>query len=98
MVGGATRIAGEDFQQGGVWWYKFYVAGQPIRESAKSSSETVAKNAGQQRRRELEAGFHNLKEVRQQRICRLDEIVDEYLVGYRLRYRSAPLQSMPWSR
>ena len=69
-----------------------------VSQSAKSSSETVAKNAGQQRRRELEAGFHNLKEVRQQRICRLDEIVDEYLVGYRLRYRSAPLQSMPWSR
>ncbi len=77
------------FKRGGVWWYKFYFAGQPIRESAKSSSKTVAKNAEQQRRRELEAGFHNLKEVRQQRIRRLDEIVDEYLVGYRLRYRSA---------
>lgn len=49
----------------------------------------VAKNAEQQRRRKLEAGFHNLKEVRQQRIRRLDEIVDEYLVGYRLRHRSA---------
>ena len=51
------------FKRGGVWWYKFYFAGQPIRESAKSSSKTVAKNAEQQRRRELEAGFHNLKEV-----------------------------------
>ena len=77
------------FKRGGVWWYKFYFAGQPIRESAKSSSKTVAKDAEQQRRRELEAGFHNLKEVRQQRIRRLDEIADEYLVGYRLRYRSA---------
>jgi hypothetical protein len=66
-----------------------YFAGQPIRESSKSSSKTVAKNAEQQRRRELEAGFHNVKEVRQQRIRRLSEIVDEYLVGYRLRYRSA---------
>jgi hypothetical protein len=60
-------------------------AGQPVRESSKSSS----KNAEQQRRRELEAGFHNVEEVRQQRIRRLSEIVDEYLVGYRLRYRSA---------
>ncbi|HTF62656.1 MAG TPA: tyrosine-type recombinase/integrase [Edaphobacter sp.] len=77
------------FKRGGVWWYKFYFAGQRIRESAKSSSKTIAKNAEQQRRRELEAGFHNLKEVRQQRIRRLDEIVDEYLVGYSLRYRSA---------
>jgi hypothetical protein len=77
------------FKRGGIWWYKFYFAGQFIRESSKSSSKTVAKNAEQQRRRELEAGFHNLKEVRQQRIRRLNDIVDEYLVGYRLRYRSA---------
>jgi hypothetical protein len=73
------------FRRGEIWWYKFYFAGQFIRESSKSSSKTVAKNAEQQRRRELEAGFHNLKEVRQQRIRRLNEIVDEYLVGYRLR-------------
>ena len=52
------------FKRGGVWWYKFYFAGQPIRESSKSTSKTVAKNAEQQRRRELEAGFHNIKEVR----------------------------------
>jgi integrase len=77
------------FKRGGIWWYKFYFAGQFIRESSKSSSKTVAKNAEQQRRRELETGFHNLKEVRQQRIRRLNDIVDEYLVGYRLRYRSA---------
>jgi hypothetical protein len=44
-------------------------------------SKTVATNAEQQRRRELETGFHNLKEVRQQRIRRLNDIVDEYLVG-----------------
>jgi hypothetical protein len=77
------------FKRGGIWWYKFYFAGQFIRESSKSSSKTVAKNAEQQRRRELETGFHNFKEVRQQRIRRLNDIVAEYLVGYRLRYRSA---------
>jgi hypothetical protein len=77
------------FKRGGMWCYKFYFAGQLIRESSKSSSKTVAKNAEQRRRRELKAGFHNLKAVRQQRIRRLNEIVDEYLVGYRLRYRSA---------
>jgi PRTRC genetic system protein E len=48
--------------------------------------KTVAKGAEQQRRRELEAGFHNLKEVRQQRIRYLKDIIAEYLVGYRLRY------------
>ena len=77
------------FKRGGIWWYKFYFAGQEIRESSKSTSKAVAKAAEVQRRRELEVGFHNLKEVRQQRIRRLNEVVDEYLVGYCLRYRSA---------
>jgi len=77
------------FKRGGIWWYKFYFAGQEIRESSKSSSKTVSKTAEQQRRRELEAGFHNLKEVRQPRIRYIKDIISEYLVGYRLRYRSA---------
>jgi integrase len=77
------------FQRGNVWWYKFYFAGQFICESSKSSSKTVAKNAEQQRRRELEAGYNNIKEARQERVRPLGEIVAEYLVGYRLRYRSA---------
>jgi integrase len=76
------------FKRGEVWWYKFYFAGELIRESSKSSSKTVAKAAEQQRRRELEAGFHNIREIRQQRIRCLNDIIDEYLVGYRLRYRS----------
>ena len=77
------------FKRGQVWWYKFYFAGQEIRESSKSNSKTVAKNAEQQRRKELEAGYHNLKEVRQQRIRYLSDVIADYLVGYRLRYRSA---------
>ena len=79
------------FKRGGVWWYKFYFAGQPIRESSKSTSKTIAKSAEQQRRRELETGFHNIKEVRQHRIRYLRDVVDEYLVGYKLRYRSGTL-------
>ncbi len=47
------------FKRGGVWWYKFYFAGQPIRESSKSTSKTVAKSAEQQRRRELESTCHS---------------------------------------
>jgi hypothetical protein len=77
------------FKRGGIWWYKFYFAGQEIRESSKSTSKTVAKTAEQQRRRELEAGFHNLKEVRQPRIRYIKDIISEYLVGYRLRYTFA---------
>ena len=37
----------------------------------------------------LETGFHNIREVRQHRIRYLRDVVDEYLIGYKLRYRSA---------
>ena len=76
------------YKRGGIWWYKFYFAGRLICESSKSALKTVAREAEQQRRRELEAGYHNLKKQRQQRICRLQDLIEEYLVGYRLRYRS----------
>ena len=76
------------FQRGRIWWYKFYFAGREITESSKSKSKTVAKEAEKQRRRELEAGFHNLSNAREQRIRPLKEIIDEYLVGYRLRNRA----------
>jgi len=77
------------FKRGGVWWYKFYFVGQLIRESSKSTSKTVANEAEKERRRELEAGYNSIKDVRQQRVRSLEDIIDEYLVGYRLRYRSA---------
>jgi integrase len=60
-----------------------------IRESSRSTSKTIAKSAEQERRRELEAGYNNVKQVRQNRIRTLAEVIDDYLVGYRLRYRSA---------
>ena len=76
------------FRRGQTWWYKFYFAGRLIRESSKSSSKTVARDAEKQRRRELESGFHNLTQAREQRIRSMKEIIDEYLEGYRLRYRA----------
>ena len=76
------------FQRGRVWWFKFYFAGREIKESSRSRSKTVAKEAEKQRRRELEEGFHNLGNVREQRIRPLKDIIDEYLVGYRLRNRA----------
>jgi hypothetical protein len=69
------------FQRGKVWWYKFRFAGREIIESSKSRSKTVAREAEKQRRRELEEGFHNLSNAREQRIRPLKEIIDEYLVG-----------------
>jgi hypothetical protein len=75
------------FKRGGVWWYKFYFAGQFIRESTKSTSKTLAKDAENQRRRELEQGFHNLKQRRENRVRLLGDVAVEYLADYRLRFR-----------
>ena len=75
------------FPRGKIYWYKFYFAGQLIRESSKSTSKTVAKNAENQRRRELEQGFNNLQNRRENRVRRLRDVADEYLADYRLRFR-----------
>jgi len=77
------------YLRGKYWWYRFRFAGERIDEPTKSTSRTVAKEAERQHRKTLEAGYNNFKEVRQNRVRILEEIIDEYLTGYRLRYRSA---------
>ncbi len=47
------------YKRGNTWSYEFIFAGQPVRQSAKSRSKTLAKAAEQKRRRELEEGFNN---------------------------------------
>jgi integrase len=49
------------YRRGDVWWYKFRFAGQMIRESSKSASKTVAKDAERVRRRELEESWNQIK-------------------------------------
>jgi integrase len=49
------------YRRGDVWWYKFRFAGQMIRESSKSESKTVAKDAERIRRRELEESWNQIK-------------------------------------
>jgi hypothetical protein len=77
------------YLRGKFWWYRFRFAGERINEPTKSTSRTVAKDAERQHRRTLEAGYNNFKEVRQNRVRILEEMIDEYLTGYCLRYRSA---------
>ena len=48
------RIQVSVYRRGDVWWYKFQFGGRMIRESSKSESKTVAKDAERSRRRELE--------------------------------------------
>jgi integrase len=75
-------------KRGRIWWYYFLFAGKNIRESAKTTSKTVAKQAEQNRRRELELGFNGIVDVREKRIRSLDELASPYLEQYRLRNKS----------
>ena len=52
------------YKRGDVWWYKFRFAGQVVRESSKSESKTVAKDAERARRRELEGAFNQISKPR----------------------------------
>jgi integrase len=49
------------YKRGDVWWYKFRFAGQMVRESSKSDSKTIAKEAERTRRRELEESWNQIK-------------------------------------
>ena len=72
------------FKRGEIWWYKFYFAGREIRESTKSTSKTIAKDAEKERHRELERGFNNITQARENRIRPLREIAAEYFDAVKL--------------
>lgn len=48
------------YKRGGTYWYEFVFNGARIRESAKTTSKTIAREAERARRRELELGINGL--------------------------------------
>jgi hypothetical protein len=60
-----------------VWWYDFIFGGQRIRESAKTRSKTLAKDAERARRRELEESYNGIK--RRDRAKLFSVAADEWL-------------------
>jgi len=77
------------FKRGDVYWYEFIFAGKRIRESAKSHSKTVAKEAEKDRRRSLERTLAGLPaEKRQDRIQTVVDLVTRYLAHYGLNHRA----------
>jgi integrase len=44
-----------------IWWYDFIFEGQRVRESAKTRSKTVAKDAERVRHREIEESYNGIK-------------------------------------
>jgi integrase len=77
------------FRRGNVWWYKFRFANRPIRESAKTASKTVAKDAEKQRRRELEEGYNDIADNREERVQPVSKVAAAYLEDYILKHRAA---------
>lgn len=73
------------FHRGEIWWYEFRFAGRRIQESSKSTSKTIAHAAEQKRRRELEEGFNNFVDRRQERIRTFNELATEFFNSYKLR-------------
>lgn len=49
------------YKRGDVWWFKFRFAGQMVRESAKTNSKTVAREAERSRRGQLEQSWNQIK-------------------------------------
>jgi len=48
------------YKRGHTYWYKFLFHGQLIRDSAKTNSKTIAREAERARRRDLELGFNRI--------------------------------------
>ena len=61
-----------------VWWYDFVFEGQRVRESAKTRSKTIAKDAEKARRRELEESYNGIK--RRDRAKLFSVAAEEWLV------------------
>ena len=68
-----------------IWYYEFVFAGRLIKESAKTASKTVAKEAEKQRRRELEKGFNGLSDSRDERVRSIDDLASSFLGDYKVR-------------
>lgn len=68
-----------------VWYYEFIFAGRLVKESAKTTSKTVAKLSEQARRRELEKGFNGLADERHERIQNVGELATVFLADYKVR-------------
>jgi integrase len=83
------------YRRGKTYWYKFWFATKLIRESAKTSSITLACAAEKQRRRELERGYNGIAtEERSCRVRTFKQAVAPFLADYKLRRRPSSVVYM----
>jgi hypothetical protein len=57
-----------EIKQSNIYWYDFRFLGKRVRESAKTTSKTLARQAEKNRRRELEEGINGLVDNRDDRM------------------------------
>lgn len=81
------------FKRGDTWWYEFIFAQRRVRESAKTTSKTVARQAEQNRKREIEKGFNGFEDNRGERVRSVKELAACYLEDYRVRHKSVTFAS-----
>ena len=77
------------FRCGDVWWCEFWFARRRIQGSSESPSKTIARNAEQKRRRELEEGFNNFTDTRRKRVRTFSDVADEFFNSSMLRLRNS---------
>jgi integrase len=71
-----------------VWWYEFTFAGKRVRESAKTTRKTIATEAENNRRLELEKTLAGVPvEKRETRINSVADLIKTYTVRYELDHR-----------
>lgn len=49
------------YKRGDVWWYKFRFAGRLFRESARTTSKSLARQVERKRHQQLEEGLHGIR-------------------------------------
>jgi integrase len=49
------------YRRGNTWWYKFRFSGQIVRESARTESKTIAREAERRRRQQLVESYHGFR-------------------------------------
>ena len=76
------------YKRGQTWWYSFWFAEKRIQEPAKTKSKTLAREAEQARRRELERGYNGVSaDDRGRRVLTFSEAAKAFLADYQLRRR-----------
>jgi site-specific recombinase XerD len=82
------------YRRGQYYYFEFIFAGKKIKQCAKTKSKTVAKEAEQDRRRELERAYAGLpSSSAKEHVRSVSDVIKTYLNHYPLSHRPKSVQS-----